>query len=732
MAIYLNGCPVKLKQTKFSICVLKYSDDLFNELKVKYKSVIFYRHKGMEILGFSFEQQYDSKLQECVKEIDITDEEYSDFRKVLIKYAIKKAIDNAGKNKAWGFNPICLISSKSEEDIIKKVLNTDFPFAALPAYLIDVREIENETCILVDTSVRYQTSYPCNYFYSKGFNLIGRNAYINLPNGERKKVGKIKSYEGNNIICETNGDSQNYASDSLFLIPSYKNIKDYLSLLYRTSAYKINEKLYNAVSAFSNGKNKFSKIKAFANFLKKSQFFENNGIQIDELFNITSKINNFEKPQFTFANSSIATGIEYGLKKFGPYTKAHFDRNNPAICVICSESRQGEVEQFVRKFLSGINEHKYFSNGLEGKFGIGRSTVKIFTFASNTPAGYRKAIENALEYKAGEKLWDLALVQIEKSFKDLNVKDNPYFTAKSMLMARDIPVQDFTIEILQQNDITLGYSLNNMALATYTKMGGVPWLLQSIPTVVHELVIGIGSAFISEGEQNTRKNRVMGITTVFSGSGQYILTGKSNAVSPDGYKDELANVLETTIDKVKASMSWVEGDTIRIVFHSMVKEFNGYEIEAVKNVIKKFKEYNIEYAFVKLSKEHLWETFDTNRNNESKGCLAPTRGQYFKISDYAMLLCLTGGAELKKTNDGHPQCVYASVHKDSTFKDIKYLSNQIFNFSAHSWRSYFVAPLPVTIMYSNLIAYSLGWLNQLPKWDNSCLFQKTGRAKWFL
>lgn len=87
------------------------------------------------------------------------------------------------------------------------------------------------------------------------------------------------------------------------------------------------------------------------------------------------------------------------------------------MCVICSESRQGEVEQFVRKFLSGINGHEYFSNGLEGKFGIGRSTVKIFTFASNTPAGYKKAIENALEYKAGEKLWDLALVQIENHLR---------------------------------------------------------------------------------------------------------------------------------------------------------------------------------------------------------------------------------------------------------------------------------------------------------------------------
>ena len=505
-----------------------------------------------------------------------------------------------------------------------------------------------------------------------------------------------------------------------------------MSLLYRTSAHKINEKLYNAVSTFSNGKNKFGRIKAFVNFLKKSQFFENNGIQIDELFNITSKVNNFEKPQFTFDHNNVATGIEYGLKNFGPYTKPHFDRNDPAICVICSETRQGEVEQFIRKFLSGIKGHEYFSNGLEGKFGIGRSTVKIFTFTSSTPDGYKKAIEKALEYKAGDQLWDLALVQIEKSFKDLKVNDNPYFTAKAMLMALGIPVQDFTIEMLLQNDKTLGYSLNNMALATYAKMGGVPWLLQSIPTVAHELVIGIGSAYISDDKNNSRNNRVMGIMTVFNGSGQYIFTRKSNAVSPDGYKEELANVLEDTINKIKASMSWVEGDTIRIIFHSMVKEFNKNEIEAVQDVIEKFKKYNIEYSFVKLSKEHLWETFDTNREFENKGCLAPTRGQYFKVSDYEMLICLTGGKELKKMSDGHPQCIYASVHKDSTFKDIKYLSNQIFNFSAHSWRSYFVSPLPVTIIYSNLIAYSLGWLNQLPKWDNSCLFHRTGSAKWFL
>ncbi|MES9970970.1 MAG: hypothetical protein ABW092_13130, partial [Candidatus Thiodiazotropha sp.] len=65
-------------------------------------------------------------------------------------------------------------------------------------------------------------------------------------------------------------------------------------------------------------------------------------------------------------------------------------------------------------------------------------------------------------------------------------------------------------------------------------------------------------------------------------------------------------------------------------------------------------------------------------------------------------------------------------------KDIKYLTTQLYNFSSHSWRSYFPNPMPVTISYSDLIAHNLGWLNQLPGWNDSIMSGKIGQSQWFL
>ena len=40
--------------------------------------------------------------------------------------------------------------------------------------------------------------------------------------------------------------------------------------------------------------------------------------------------------------------------------------------------------------------------------------------------------------------------------------------------------------------------------------------------------------------------------------------------------------------------------------------------------------------------------------------------------------------------------------------------------------------MPVTISYSDLIARNLGWLNQLPGWNDSVMIGKIGQSQWFL
>ena len=78
-----------------------------------------------------------------------------------------------------------------------------------------------------------------------------------------------------------------------------------------------------------------------------------------------------------------------------------------------------------------------------------------------------------------------------------------------------------------------------------------------------------------------------------------------------------------------------------------------------------------------------------------------------------------------------PQHLLDSLPVSYTHLDV-YKRQQLYSFASHSWRSYFPNPMPVTISYSDLIARNLGWLNQLPGWNDSVMIGKIGQSQWFL
>lgn len=61
-----------------------------------------------------------------------------------------------------------------------------------------------------------------------------------------------------------------------------------------------------------------------------------------------------------------------------------------------------------------------------------------------------------------------------------------------------------------------------------------------------------------------------------------------------------------------------------------------------------------------------------------------------------------------------------------------YLTRQAFDFSCHSWRMFTPAPLPITILYSELIARLLAGLRDVPNWDPDTMLGSIGRTRWFL
>jgi len=104
-------------------------------------------------------------------------------------------------------------------------------------------------------------------------------------------------------------------------------------------------------------------------------------------------------------------------------------------------------------------------------------------------------------------------------------------------------------------------------------------------------------------------------------------------------------------------------------------------------------------------------------------------GRFLRLSGYEVLITLTGPSDVKQSSDG---LFVLRLARGSTFKDMTYLTRQANTFACHSWRSFFPSPLPVTILYSELIARLLGQLSTLPQWNPSLMLGRIGETRWFL
>ena len=452
------------------------------------------------------------------------------------------------------------------------------------------------------------------------------------------------------------------------------------------------------------------------------------------------------KPVFIFNPNNRQTNnwSDGGLQQFGPLDADVFTPKSPRVCVVCQRDKHGQVDAFLSKFREGIpatgSGRAAFAQGFVRKYRLQELKVEFFLADNGTPAAYQKAIRQALAAQdqkgQRQRWWHIAMVQIEESFHNLTGDANPYLLAKADFLAADIPVQEFEIETASLRDSQLQYAMNNMALAVYAKLGGVPWRVQANRALTHELVFGLGSVVISDGVFGT-KERMVGITTVFSGDGCYWLSNLSQSVPFEEYRDSLLASLRATVAQVRTDMNWQKGDSIRLVFHSF-KPFKDAEAEAVKEVMKELGEFDVQYAFLHVIEDHPYLLFDRGQegvrwaSQPVKGEFAPQRGLFFQLSSREVLITLTGPKDLKRPEDGMPFPLLLRLHRSSTFDDVIYLAQQLYVFSNLSWRSFFPSSTPVTILYSQLIAKLLGELHRIPRWNPNTMLGRIGRTRWFL
>lgn len=432
-----------------------------------------------------------------------------------------------------------------------------------------------------------------------------------------------------------------------------------------------------------------------------------------------------------------------GLEKYGPYGRESFSAKTPNILVVTPDTTEGKVGQFIKLFRDGIVsvQNSKFASGFARTFGLTNPKFDVCRVpvlkSSNRQVAeaYRRAVE---DYIASQHTrYDAAFVVLLDEHANLPDNANPYLWGKASLLMAGIPVQEAKLSTITAPAKGLQYTCQNLAIALYAKMGGVPWTMDHALTVSDEIVIGIGTAELSGSRFDSRQRHV-GITTVFRGDGNYLLSHLSRECAFEEYAEVLQESTLGVLRDIKARNGWRDGDTVRIIFHAF-KPFRNVEVGAIvdKCVREVGANQHVQFAFLTVSHDHPFKILDMSQAGVDsyygkKAVYVPKRGLVSQLGRFTRLVATNGPYLIKRTGAPLPSPILVHLHPESDYRDQTYLAEQVVKFTSLSWRSTLPAREPVTIYYSSLIAHLLARLRAVPGWSPTVLNSRLRASKWFL
>tara|TARA_B100000614_G_scaffold254205_2_gene269262 strand:+ start:3789 stop:6086 length:2298 start_codon:yes stop_codon:yes gene_type:complete len=588
----------------------------------------------------------------------------------------------------------------------------------------------------------------------KGVSLKGLHVVLRDPQpGQRRHLGRIENMQGSLLsLSEAHADAEVKVGDTK-LEGSRENFSLVLEAILKGGKRKFEAALEQVEARYRLGPDFDKRVEEMGIFLQKKPINLGAGLEATVGERIifsndgqTPTIYSAPPVDYVFGRSGspVARYAWDGLAQNGPYDRTSFAKRNPKLLVIMPKAAKGKVEQFLTGFRNGLGaSNKGFPTGFMKVMGLASleydlCPVDLAGVARNAVAStYRNAIENKL---SGEAQYDAAIVVLQNDHADLPGQDSPYLQTKSMLMTLGIPSQEIKMSTITQAANSVGYTMRNLAVSLYAKLSGIPWTVHHDQTVADELVIGMGFAELSDSRVAERQRHV-GITTVFSGDGTYLLGNVSKECAYSDYPDTLRASITGVLRDVKARNNWQPGDTVRLIFHAQ-RPLKGIDVDKIAFQCGREvgADQDVELAFLTVTEDHPFQLIDRSAPGspvrygaeDRKGAYAPERGTIVRLGRHTRLLATRSGTLILRALTPLPRPLLISVHVGSSFTDVDYLSEQVLKFTSLSWRSVLPSAMPVTISYSERIAEMLGRLKAIPDWSTVALSTKLKFSRWFL
>jgi hypothetical protein len=696
--------------------------------------------------------------------VEISCEDHLGFLGYLIDEALPKAIPSY---QAFRLRPFSFIGQRQEivAEAVKNVaaagrspLTDHFherPRYELATRLVELRDGEPYIGLFADVGTRREITAELSELAAAGVDL--RGLYVvwrNPPPDGPQLVGRIARLDGDGVdLAETMGDLESVPSSEVMLEGSSTAFKRCLRLLLGDKYESFENARRAHQDRLLNGPAREQLIRQMETFLAKASPLElapglscevGERIALHNAHDYKSVVN-VRPVSYCFDPAKTRRHMYAwnGLERFGPFSRETFPKKSPRLLVVFPDTVQGHVESFLRSFRDGVRTSgsQAFAAGFARTFALVNpefvlTPIPWLKAGQRNPVElYRQTIEQALERDAN---YDAALLVILDEHAQAADGANPYLHAKALLLANGIASQELRAATLRQPPGALQYTMQNVSIALYAKMNGIPWTVDHDLTIHDEIVIGLGTKELS-GSRFEKRQRFVGITTVFRGDGNYLLSNLSRECAYDEYPHELRASALKVLREVKERNGWRPGDTVRIVCHSF-KPLKNVELAVIMAdcIAELAGEQEVEFAFLTVGSEHPFAISDLAQQGQQlrsggrKGVYAPERGTIVQIGRYQRLLAVSGPTLVKRANAPLPRPLHVRLHPQSTFRDLAYLTEQVLKFTSLSWRSTMPARKPVTIYYSELIAELLARFRAVPDWSPAVLNTKLRASRWFL
>ena len=608
--------------------------------------------------------------------------------------------------------------------------------------------------IFVSINLHYDIESDLLHLRDANIDLDGLHLVRRRPEpGQRRLLGRFKRIDGDAVLLFEAPDSTRIELQYAKLEGSKENFTRCIRGLLRRRAGSFHAAMDQAQATYQLGPDFDKKVEEVGRYLSRKPIplAVDLQAQLGQRLSITNDehaISIYKAPPVDYVfDRTGANSSKYawrGLLDYGPFDRDSFPTRSPRLLVVFPKSVEGKVNSYLAYLRDGMGKTgKGFEQGFARVFAIRgirfvTCPVHITGIADDgVEKAYRDAITDILQR---EDQIDAAIVVLQDRHAFLPGLSNPYLRTKALLMTLGIPVQEIRVDTLNKDRYALSYTLQNFAVALYAKLNGTPWTVNQDRQIGDELVVGMGFAELS-GSRIQDRQRHVGITTVFSGDGTYVLGNVSRECEYTEYPEVVRASMLSILKDVKQRNNWQPGDRIRVVFHAH-RPLRRIDIaqtvfECTREVGS---EQDVQLAFVTVTHDHPFVLLNRNergvpvktRSPKMKGAYAPKRGTIAHIGRSSRLLAVNSGYLIKRAHTPLPKPLLVNIHRASTFTDVDYLSEQVLKFTCLSWRSTLPIHTPVTIFYSERIAELLGRLRDVPQWSTTALDVKLRYSRWFL